>query len=1255
MKILLYPKYLILSMYVHDRHDFFGAGYKLIYNEHISHGMTPWQHYVMEGKRRGFSKGNQPAESVFFREGYEIEYPDVKEAGLDAWRHYAENGLAEGRDNGYHPKDYIFFAAGYLAMYPDVAKAKVDPWHHYVLHGKHEGRDNGLHPDANHFFADGYLAMYPDIEKSQSDPWRHYVLHGKKEGRDNGMHPSGNQFFAAGYLSLYMDVANAKTDPWHHYAITGKKEGRDNGLHPKNDIFFAAGYLEMYPDVAKAKVDPWHHYVLHGRKEGRDNGHHPNAQLFFSEGYKFNYPSCVNEPYGSDLWMNFINVGKKLQRNNGLIPVRPFFYGGYLERFPGRTLTQAWRDYVHNVSIDPDKECNLYPLESGIREVVYRKNPLIAVIMPVYNRKNVVVNAIKSVQKQTWTNWHLYIADDFSNDGTYKYLKSVISDPRITILKSKIKGVCGARNTAIAHIKNEDYVAYLDSDNTWNKEYLELMLCRLIETNTYCCYGAQKLFKREPDGSTTVIRFWYDTFDVKKLHYSNYIDLNVFMHRTCVFKEIGVFDTSLRRMVDWDLILRCAERYSFSTLPYVGCNYDATEDEGRITQKGSFTFHYMDVVRNKYWFDWDFISESITQRDKALVSIVIYFGRGDSLLILRNCLNSLKNNRLHGNSKYKTQVILVDDSCTENGRSAVIRFYEESLIDKYLINPSIFRFPLSCNRALSVSDGSFVVYLDSNSYVSTDWLDPLIDPLNRHQELKGTSAKVLQPDGSINSVGCLFDSVSGLPYDVLQDLPNSLPAAGRYTELPCVSSCCSAFRISDVIAQKGLDCIYTSELTILDLCMRIGEGQPRFAFIPSSIVICPVDTIQHVSRRNDFEAFAERWFGKAVYSEQSYFDRRKLSEYIKLRKNVCSVPFKKYCANACTKCLTEYHIPVYDFQQLGYDCEISSDQLGVIEKVKSLARLVVIKDPAPGKPYDKKYEWGDYYYARSLARAFSRLGFDTRIDPPHEWYSHDDGLCINIVLRGISRFECNRFPDSINAMWLISHPDMIDAGELNEYNCIFAASEILKEKYTRSQSVQVPCFYLPQCTDPEVFSPAQGSEAYSFGPLFLGNSRGVLRNAVQKCIDEDVGIRIVGNGWAKLVNPELIHSGAVPSFLVPFLYRSAETVLNDHWEDMKQNGIVSNRIYDVLACGRGIVTDNFKNIPEELKFACFSYENCSIREAIDECKKFNLKSRKQQKQKLHDIIRDKYSFARRALQIIEALCPILEKRQNHTDVAEVVV
>ena len=272
MKITYYPRYFIRRLSVKGKDSFYSAGYKCLYPECTRHGMTPWQHYVLDGQRKGYDNGNHPPASVFFPEGYELEYPDVRASGEDAWHHYAENGIAEGRDNGLHPDANLFFPEGYLEMYPDAAASGMDLWHHYVLFGKKEGRDSGLHPGENMFFAEGYLEFYPDVAESGLDPWHHYVLRGKKEGRDNGgLHPGEDLFFPKGYLEMYPDVARAGADPWRHYLLTGKKEGRDNGMHPGNHVFSAEGYLLNYPDVKGQALNPWRHYMLCGRTEWQKN------------------------------------------------------------------------------------------------------------------------------------------------------------------------------------------------------------------------------------------------------------------------------------------------------------------------------------------------------------------------------------------------------------------------------------------------------------------------------------------------------------------------------------------------------------------------------------------------------------------------------------------------------------------------------------------------------------------------------------------------------------------------------------------------------------------------------------------------------------------------------------------------------------------------------------------------------------------------------------------------------------------------
>jgi spore maturation protein CgeB len=56
----------------------------------------------------------------------------------------------------------------------------------------------------------------------------------------------------------------------------------------------------------------------------------------------------------------------------------------------------------------------------------------------------------------------------------------------------------------------------------------------------------------------------------------------------------------------------------------------------------------------------------------------------------------------------------------------------------------------------------------------------------------------------------------------------------------------------------------------------------------------------------------------------------------------------------------------------------------------------------------------------------------------------------------------------------------------------------------------------------------------------------------------------------------------VPNEELPAVYRSAGVVLNDHWETMRADGFVSNRLFDVLACGTPVISDHLPEIEELL-------------------------------------------------------------------------
>ena len=111
-----------------------------------------------------------------------------------------------------------------------------------------------------------------------------------------------------------------------------------------------------------------------------------------------------------------------------------------------------------------------------------KSNPLISVIMPAYNSERYIKKAVESVLFQTYTNWELLIIDDASSDGTYKIL-SEISDDRIRIFRNETnQGVAYSRNLGAKKASGE-WLAFLDSDDMWEFDKLELQLIFATERN----------------------------------------------------------------------------------------------------------------------------------------------------------------------------------------------------------------------------------------------------------------------------------------------------------------------------------------------------------------------------------------------------------------------------------------------------------------------------------------------------------------------------------------------------------------------------------------------------------------------------------------------------------------------------------------------------------------------------------------------------------------------------------------------------
>ena len=112
------------------------------------------------------------------------------------------------------------------------------------------------------------------------------------------------------------------------------------------------------------------------------------------------------------------------------------------------------------------------------------KQPLVSIVVPVYNAARFMDDTIQTVLSQTYQNWELLLVDDCSSDESVQIIKKYQKkDERIKLFKlSENSGAAIARNTGIDKAKGR-YLAFLDADDLWVKNKLELQVAFMQEKN----------------------------------------------------------------------------------------------------------------------------------------------------------------------------------------------------------------------------------------------------------------------------------------------------------------------------------------------------------------------------------------------------------------------------------------------------------------------------------------------------------------------------------------------------------------------------------------------------------------------------------------------------------------------------------------------------------------------------------------------------------------------------------------------------
>ncbi len=202
------------------------------------------------------------------------------------------------------------------------------------------------------------------------------------------------------------------------------------------------------------------------------------------------------------------------------------------------------------------------------------KRPRVSVVLPFHSDKVSLAAAVESVLAQTLQDFELLIVDDGSKEVD-AIVELDLRDDRIEITRhGENRGVAAARNTGISRARG-DYVAFLDSDDVWHADKLERQLAWMNSgdcAQAISCTAYRIVTPFRPQGE---LRWPQAEVRFRDLLWGCGISPgSTMMAKRGLLETVGAFDESLRRLEDWDWLLRCAHITPIGGVPAVLAEID---------------------------------------------------------------------------------------------------------------------------------------------------------------------------------------------------------------------------------------------------------------------------------------------------------------------------------------------------------------------------------------------------------------------------------------------------------------------------------------------------------------------------------------------------------------------------------------------------------------------------------------------------------------------------------------------------------
>jgi GT2 family glycosyltransferase len=470
--------------------------------------------------------------------------------------------------------------------------------------------------------------------------------------------------------------------------------------------------------------------------------------------------------------------------------------------------------------------------------------PLISVIVPTYNRPEMLKEAINSILAQSYQNFEIVVINDHSLniEETISELNKGIN--KIVYIKHPHnRGLAGARNTGIMAARGK-YIAYLDDDDIYYPDHLEILF-HTLENGEYevaytDAYRAHQVYKNGVYEITNRDIPYSIDFSKDRLLYQNISPVNCFMHTKRCLDGIGLFDEDFYAHEDWEIWIRLSRKYDFKHIKKVTTEFRWRTDGSTMSSSRKREFlRTMEEIFKRYKSHTQGKPEVIQKQDKYLRQLKRQVDQREwslkcSIIIpvynqvkyTRTCLEALIENT--PDSLY--EVIIIDNASTDETKDFFATLEGDV---KIITNRKNLGFAKACNQGAQAASGEYLVFLNNDTVPHKNWLTELIDVADAWRDVGIVGSRLLFPDNTIQHAGVAMLPVLSHMYP---KMPSDFLPANKPRDLNVITAACMLIR-RDIFFSVG--CFhegYTNGCEDIDLCLSVRDAGKRVFYNPRSVI-----------------------------------------------------------------------------------------------------------------------------------------------------------------------------------------------------------------------------------------------------------------------------------------------------------------------------------------------------------------------------------------------------------------------------------